>query len=69
MTAKTKQVKQDWRKLEPGDEVIVIDDHAHETPGIIDAKTFSSDVVWVVDHKGGGRRAFDHREGIKILRT
>ena len=31
MTAKTKQVKQDWRKLEPGDEVIVIDDHAHET--------------------------------------
>lgn len=69
MTTKTKQVKQDWKKLEPGDEVIVIDNHDHETPGIVDAKTSGSDVIWIVDHKGRGRRAFDHREGIRILRT
>jgi hypothetical protein len=69
MITKPNQVKLDWKKLEPGDEVIVIGTHGHETPGIVDAKTFSSDVIWIVDHKGRGRRAFDHREGIRILRS
>jgi len=69
MTATPKPVKQDWKKLEPGDEAIVIDDQDHEMPGIVDDKTPGSDVIWVVDHKGGGRRAFDHREGIRILRS
>lgn len=66
---KTKQPTQDWKKLEPGDEVIVIDTHNHETSGLVDTKTAGSDVIWIVDHKGRGRRAFDHREGIKVLRT
>jgi hypothetical protein len=66
---KTKHLTQNWKKLMPGDEVIVIDTQDHETPGIVDDKTPGSDVVWIVDHTGRGRRAFDHREGIKVLLT
>lgn len=65
----TKQVKQDWKKLEPGDHVVVIDVDDEESPGVVDCKTSRSDVIWIVDHTGRGRRAFDHREGIKVLRT
>ena len=65
----TKQVKQDWKKLEPGDHVVVIDTNDEESPGLVDCKTSHSDVIWIVDHTGRGRRAFDHREGIKVLRT
>lgn len=42
MTTKPKQVKQDWKKLEPGDEVIVIGTHDHETPGIVDGSLDSA---------------------------
>lgn len=66
---KTKKHKQNWKKLEPGDEVVVIEANEDESPGIVDAKTVSSEVIWIVDHGGRGRRAFDHREGIRILRT
>lgn len=66
---KTKHLTQNWKKLMPGDEVIVTDTHDRETPGIVDDKTAGSDVVWIMDHAGRGRRAFDHREGIKVLRT
>lgn len=65
----TKAIKQDWKKLEPGDQVVVIDTNDHESSGIVDAKTATSDVIWIVDHKGRGRRAFDRREGIKVLRS
>jgi hypothetical protein len=65
----TKQVNQNWKKLEPGDYVIVIEGHDHELSGIVDAKTAASDVIWILDQKGRGRRAIDHREGIKVLRT
>ncbi|BCW17400.1 hypothetical protein NtRootA9_01080 [Arthrobacter sp. NtRootA9] len=64
-----KTVNQDWKKLEPGDAVVVIDADSNESPGIVDCKTTRSDVIWVVDHKGRGRRAFDHREGIKVVRS
>ena len=64
-----KQIKQDWKKLVPGDQVIVIDTNDDESPGFVDCKTEGSDVIWIVDHTGRGRRAFDHREGIKVLRT
>lgn len=66
---KTKELKQDWKKLHPGDEVIVIDSNDEESPGLVDDKTPRSDVIWIVDHTGRGRRAIDHREGIKVLRT
>lgn len=64
-----KQVKQDWKRLEPGDHVVVIDVDDEESPGVVDCKTTQSDVIWIVDHSGRGRRAFDHREGVKVLRT
>jgi 3,4-dihydroxy-2-butanone 4-phosphate synthase len=63
MPTRTKQVKQDWQKLEPGDPVIVIDDHDHELPGIVVAKTAVSEVIWIMDQKAGDA-AIDHREGI-----
>jgi hypothetical protein len=66
---KTTKQRQNWKKLEPGDEVVVIHANEEESPGVVDAKTFGSEVIWVVDHTGRGRRAFDHREGIKIVRT
>lgn len=66
---KTKEPKQNWKKLQPGDEVVVIDTDEKESPGLVDAKTPGSDVIWIVDHTGRGRRAFDHREGIRVLRT
>jgi 3,4-dihydroxy-2-butanone 4-phosphate synthase len=66
---KTKEHQQNWEKLEPGDEVVVIDANEEESPGIVDAKTVSSEVIWILHHGGRGRRAFDHREGIRILRA
>ena len=65
----TKEAKQNWKKLEPGDHVVVIDSNDEESAGIVDCKTFGSEVIWIVDRNGRGRRAFDHREGVKVIPT
>lgn len=57
-----------WSGLTSGDAVKVAEPGRDPYPARVDMKTGNSDVVWVIDDSGQ-RRAFDHREGVRIANT
>ena len=56
---------QDWSELAEGTKVAITEHRNTSYPAMVDTKTEDSSVVWVIDG-WGHRRAFDHREGIKL---
>ena len=56
---------QDWSALAEGTKVAISEPSNASYPAMVDTKTEDSSVVWVID-SWGQRRAFDHREGIKL---
>lgn len=56
---------QEWSGLTAGDKVVITEPGRDPYLGRLETKTADSAVVWVVDG-GGQRRAFDHREGVRI---
>jgi hypothetical protein len=57
---------QDWTGLNAGDRVQVFHPKIGPYTATVDTKTADSSVLWVY-REGGDRRAFDAREGIKIV--
>lgn len=57
---------QDWTELATNDPVIIAEPGRERRRATIDAKTPDSTVVWVI-YKDRSRRAFDHREGIRLI--
>lgn len=56
---------QDWAGLTAGNQVTVTEPGRGSFPARVETKTADSAVVWVIGD-GGQRRAFDHREGVKV---
>lgn len=59
---------QDWTELAANDRVRVIEPGRAAYGATIDTKTLDSSVVWVITDKGY-RRAFDVREGVRMVAT
>lgn len=61
-------IPQVWSGLTSGQAVTVTEPGRDAYSARLDTKTEDSAVVWVIDDNGQ-RRAFDHREGVKIARA
>jgi hypothetical protein len=61
-------IPQVWSGLTSGEPVSVTEPGRGAYSARVDTKTEDSAVVWVIDDKGQ-RRAFDHREGVRIVRA
>jgi hypothetical protein len=57
---------QDWSGLTAGNEVTVTEPGRGSFSARVETKTADSAVVWVIGY-GGQRRAFDHREDVKVV--
>lgn len=60
-----KNIPQVWSGLSSGEPVTVTEPGRGAFSARVDTKTENSAVVWVIDDNGQ-RRAFDHREGVRI---
>ena len=58
-------IPQEWSGLTVGEPVTVTEPGRGKYSARLDIKTEDSAVVWVIDDNGQ-RRAFDHREGVRI---
>lgn len=56
---------QDWSELAEGTHVAITEPSNARYSATVDTKTDDSTVIWVID-SWGQRRAFDHREGIRL---
>lgn len=63
-----KNIPQVWSGLSSGEPVTVTELGRGSYSARVDTKTEDSAVVWVIDDNGQ-RRAFDHREGVRIARA
>lgn len=56
----------DWTELEPGQLVVVLEEHTYELHGRVDTLTEDGEVLWLHLEGGGGRRLFTNSGGDRV---